>query len=33
MFKKYYDKLGLSDNANDDEIKKAYKKLAIKYHR
>lgn len=32
MFKKYYDILGLSDNSNEDEIKKAYRKLAIKYH-
>lgn len=32
MFKKYYEKLEISDNSNDDEVKKAYKKLAIKYH-
>tara|TARA_Y200000002_G_scaffold380339_1_gene391589 strand:+ start:875 stop:1705 length:831 start_codon:yes stop_codon:yes gene_type:complete len=28
----YYQILGLNENANDNEIKKAYKKLAIKYH-
>ena len=32
MLDKYYKILGLQNNANDDEIKKAYKKLAIKYH-
>lgn len=30
--KDYYDILGVSKNANDDEIKSAYKKLAKKYH-
>lgn len=29
---KYYSVLGLKKNAKSDEIKKAYKKLAIKYH-
>ena len=29
---KYYQILGLKMGASDDEIKKAYKKLAIKYH-
>lgn len=28
----YYDVLGLSKNANEAEIKKAYRKLALKYH-
>ena len=30
--KDYYDILGLTKNATDDEIRKAYKKLAIKFH-
>jgi len=31
-FKDYYKALGLSKNATDDEIKRAYRKLARKYH-
>lgn len=32
MGKDFYKTLGISCNANDDEIKKAYRKLALKYH-
>lgn len=32
MSKDYYKILGISRNANDDEIKKAYRKLALKFH-
>lgn len=32
MGKDYYKILGVSKGANDDEIKKAYRKLALKYH-
>lgn len=32
MGKDYYKILGLSKNATEDDIKKAYKKLALKYH-
>ena len=30
--KDYYDVLGIENNASQDEIKKAYRKIAIKYH-
>ena len=30
--KNYYSILGLSQNATEDEIKKSYKKLAMKFH-
>ena len=32
MAKSYYDVLGVSKTASDDEIKSAYRKLAKKYH-
>ena len=32
MGKDYYDVLGLSKGASEDEIKKAYRKMALKYH-
>lgn len=30
--KDYYDILGVDKKASEDEIKKAYKKLALKFH-
>jgi len=32
MFEKYYKILELSNNASDEDVKRAYKKMAIKYH-
>jgi DnaJ-class molecular chaperone len=32
MTYKLYDILGINKNASQDEIKKAYKKMAIQYH-
>jgi DnaJ-class molecular chaperone len=32
MLEKYYKILGINNNASDDEIKKAYKKMALKFH-
>ncbi|XP_076353100.1 dnaJ protein homolog 1-like [Tachypleus tridentatus] len=32
MGKDYYNILGISKNASEDEVKKAYRKLALKYH-
>lgn len=32
MGKDYYKALGIAKGASDDEIKKAYRKMALKYH-
>jgi DnaJ-class molecular chaperone len=32
MGKDYYSVLGIDRNASQDEIKKAYRKMAVKYH-
>ena len=32
MENNYYDTLGVSQNASDNEIKKAYRSLSLKYH-
>ena len=31
-YEKWYKILGITKDATDDEVKKAYKKMAIKYH-
>ena len=32
MEKTYYEKFGIQEKATSDEIKRAYRKLALKYH-
>ena len=32
MSKDYYSTLGIDRNSSEEQIKKAYKKLALKYH-
>jgi len=32
MTKKYYENLGISEKATQEEIKKSYRKLALKWH-
>jgi molecular chaperone DnaJ len=32
MSKDYYNILGIDKNASDDQVKKAYRKMAMKYH-
>lgn len=32
MVKKFYEVLGVPENATEDDIKKAYRKMALKYH-
>ncbi len=32
MGKNYYEKFGIDEKATKDEIKRAYRKLALKYH-
>ena len=32
MAKDYYESLGIQKGASDDEIKKAFRKMAMKYH-
>lgn len=32
MAKKHYEALGIPENATDEDVRKAYRKMALKYH-